>query len=106
MSNSALSAISGLSLNSANYKEAIDILQQCYGNTQVLISAHMTKFVQLPKIKAASDVKGLRIMYDQIEISVRNLKSLDIDITTYGSLLVPLLNDKTLKLRKTLKHYT
>ena len=58
----------------------------------------MTKFVQLSKIKSASDVKGLQILYDQIEISVRNLKSLDIDITTYGSLLVPLLNDKTLKL--------
>ena len=33
-------------------------------------------------------------MYDQIEISVRNLKPLDIDITTYGSLLVPFLNLK------------
>ena len=96
LSNSALSAISGLSLNSANYKEAIDILQQRYGNTQVLISAHTTKFVQLPKIKSSSDVKGLRNMYDQTEISVRNLKSLDIDVTTYGSVLVPFLNDKLL----------
>ena len=33
-------------------------------------------------------------MYDQIKISVRNLKSLDIDITTYVLLLVPLLNEK------------
>ena len=33
-------------------------------------------------------------MYDQIEISVQNLKSLDTDITMYGSLLVPLLNEK------------
>ena len=49
----------------------------------------MTKFVQLPKLKSSSDVKGLQNMYDQIEISVWNLKSLDIDITTYGSLLVP-----------------
>ena len=94
LSNSALSAISGLSLISTNYKEAIDILQQRYGNTQVSISAHMTKFVQLPKITSSSNEKGLRNMYDQIEISARNLKSLDIDITTYGSLLVPLLNDK------------
>ena len=54
----------------------------------------MTKFVQLPKITSSSDVEGLRNMYDQIEISPRNLKSLDIDITTYGSLLVPLLNEK------------
>ena len=74
MSNSALSAISGLSLNSANYKEAIDILQQRYGNTQVLISAHMTKFVQLPKIKSSSDVKGLRNIYQQIEIKCSKLK--------------------------------
>ena len=29
-----------------------------------------------------------------MKLSVRNLKSLDINITTYGSLLVPLLNDK------------
>ena len=94
LSNSALSAISGLSLNSANCKKATDILQQRYGNTQVLISAHMIKFVQLLKIKSSSDVKGLRNMYHQIEISVWSLKSLDIDITTFGSLLVPLLNDK------------
>ena len=94
MADSALSAISGLSLNSENYKEAIDILQQRYGNIQVLICAHMTKFVELPKIKYSTDVKGLRKMYDQIEISVRNLKSLDIDINTYGLLLVPLLNEK------------
>ena len=105
LSNSAFSAISGLSLNSANYKEAIDILQQGYGNIQVLISSHMTKFVLLPKIKSSSDIKGLRNMYDQIEISVRNLKSLGIDITAYGSLLVLLLNQKLpLKLRVILSH--
>ena len=74
---SALSAISGLSLNS-----------------KVLTSAHITQFVQLPKIKSSSDVKGLRNMYDQTEISVRDLKPLDIDIPTYGSLLVPFLNLK------------
>ena len=34
-------------------------------------------------------------MYDQIEICVRNSKSLDIEITTYGSLVVPVLNDKS-----------
>ena len=96
MSTSALSAISGLSLNWANYKKAIDILQQRYRRTQVLLSVHMTKFVQLPKTKPSSGVKGLQNMYGQIGISVQNLKSLDIDITTYGSLLVPLLNDKLL----------
>ena len=63
LSNSALSPLSGLSLNSASYKQAIDILQQHRRNTQVLIKAHMTKFVQLLKIKSSCDVKGLRNMY-------------------------------------------
>ena len=44
--------------------------------------------------KSSSEVKGQWNMYDQIESSVPNLKSLYIDITTYGSILVPLLNNK------------
>ena len=94
MSNSALSTISRLPLSSANYKEATNILQQLYGNTQVLVSAHLRKFVQLPKIKSSSDVKELQNRYDQIVIIVWNLKSLEIDITKYGSLLALLPNEK------------
>ena len=33
-------------------------------------------------------------MYDQIEISVRNLGSLDILPSSYGALLIPVLNEK------------
>ena len=33
-------------------------------------------------------------MYDQIEVCVRNLKALNIDIATYGTTLVPFLNEK------------
>ena len=66
----ALSTISRLPLSSANYKEAINILQQLYGKAQVLVSANLRKFVQLPKIKSSSDVKELQNRYDQIEIIV------------------------------------
>ena len=41
LSDSALQSINGLSLNATNYKEAIEILHERYGNKQVLISAHM-----------------------------------------------------------------
>ena len=34
----------------------------------------------------------LRKMYDQIEISIRNLGSLDILPSSYGALLIPVLN--------------
>ena len=33
-------------------------------------------------------------MYDQTEVCVRNIKALDIDITTYGAILVLFLNGK------------
>ena len=94
LSDSALQSINGLSLNATNYKEAIDILHQRYGNKQVLISAHMQKLEKLPRIKSSNDINGLRKMYDQTKFCVRNLKALNIDIATYGAILVPFLNGK------------
>ena len=51
----------------------------------------MKWFVQLPVITNNNDVFGLRNLYDQVESSVRNLKSLQVDTSGYGALLVPLL---------------
>ena len=44
---SAKSCISGLSLSSAYYFEAIELLKQRYGNPQILINAYIKRFVQL-----------------------------------------------------------
>ena len=60
LSDSALQSINGLSLNATNYKEAIEILHERYGNKQVLISAHMQKLEKLPRIKSSNDISGLR----------------------------------------------
>ena len=91
---SAKLKISGLSLSSENYKEAIDLLKQCYGNTQVLINAFVKKFVQLPAVQNSNNVECLRLFYDQVETSVQNLKTLGVEISTYDSLLIPLLTEK------------
>ena len=88
----ANAAISGLSLSATNFVEAIELLKDCCGNNQILISAYMKKFVLLPKIKNGNDIKGN--LYDQIESSVRNLQTLKVDTNSYGSLLVPLINEK------------
>ena len=34
------------------------------------------------------------VFYDQVETSVRNLKTLGVEIKPYGSLLIPLLTEK------------
>ena len=57
LEDSALSAISGLILSAENYGQALEILQARYGNDQVLISAYMEKFVQIPKIQKSNDIK-------------------------------------------------
>ena len=91
---SAKRCISGLPLSSANYFEAIELLKQSYGNPQMLINAYMKRFVQLTVIKNNNDVFELRKLYNQVESSVRNLKSLQINTSGYGALLVPLLIEK------------
>ena len=88
----ALAAISGLSLSSENYKQAVAILKNRYGNEQVLISAHMESMLRIKKIKSKENVRGLRTLYNHIENCVRNLKSFKIDSASYGSPLIPILN--------------
>ena len=78
-----MQSINGLSLNATNYKEAIEILHDT-----------LQKLEKLTRIKSSNDISGLGKMYDQIEVCVRNLKALNIDIATYGAILVPFLNGK------------
>ena len=62
--------------------------------TYVHTCAHMQKLEKLPRVKSSNDINGLRKMYDQIEVCVRNLKAFIIAIATYGAILVPFLNGK------------
>ena len=90
---SALYIASGLSLSSSNYNHAVKLSHERYGNTQVFINAYMKKFVTIPPVKNERDVRGLRQLYDEVKTSVRYLRTLNLDTSTYGSLLVPLLNE-------------
>ena len=90
---SALCIVSGLSLSSSNYKNAVQLLQEYYGNTQVLINFCMKKLVTIPTVKNDREVRGLNKLYDEVETSVRNRRTLNVDISTYGSLLVLLLKN-------------
>ena len=54
----------------------------------------MKKFVSLNNVKSVHDVKYLRKIFDTFESSIRNLKTLKVEVNLYNSLLVPLLNTK------------
>ena len=94
LTSSASECVSGLTLSNANYAEAIRLLQERFGNTQLLINAYMESFVKLPVVKSMNQVAELRVTYDQLETTVRNLKTVNVEIETYGSFLVPLLTQK------------
>ena len=56
-----------------------------------MISAHMSKLLNLTPVKKSSDLNALRQLYDECEIQIRSLESLGVMSETYGSLLCPIL---------------
>ena len=94
LSDDAKECVSGLDLTDENYEEAKRILNDRFGNPQVVIAAHMESLVNLPAVTSLSNVSQLRKMYDQVEVSIRNLKSLNMPPASYGALLIPVLNEK------------
>ena len=89
----AATTIQSLALTAANYNSAVQLLNQRFGNKQVIISSHMDALLKLTAV-SSHDVKGLRKTYDKIEAHVRGLQALDVPTSTYGSLLVPVLMSK------------
>ena len=71
-------AISGLLLSNENYKVAVALLKERFGDIQSIINSHYVELVNLPM--AINSPKGLRLLYDQIEQHLRSLEALKQDI--------------------------
>ena len=84
---SAHSAVKGFTMTSGNYKEVIDVLHECFGSKDVIISSHMDVLLELPLVNN-SDPKRLRSVYDFIGTEHQGLKTLGISSKEYGSLLL------------------
>ena len=62
----AYEAIAGLTLSSANYVEAIDILKKRFRD-QLIILRHMETLLNTVIITSDQNVRGLRRLYDNVE---------------------------------------
>ena len=69
-------------------------MEQRYGNKQLIISSHRDNLLQLPVVGSVNDVKGIRQLYEKIEIHIRGLQALGVEAQQHGSLLVPVLLSK------------
>ena len=87
-------AIQGISYDKDNYANAVDALKTRFGNKQLRISAHMKELQNISGVNSLNDVEGLRRMYDALEMNITNLKELEVDVTTYGSLLIAIIFDR------------
>lgn len=90
----ALDAVSGFTLSEANYDNAIEILKQRFGRTDLVISAHVQKLLSIETVRNITNIKALRKLFDDCEIQIRSLESLNVTSGSYGSLLTPIILQK------------
>ena len=93
MGRNALQCIEGFPLAHDNYIEALKLLKERYGNTQLIISTYMNKLINLDKV-ISCDVTQLRRLYDQIENNFRALSTVGITAEHFGPLLIPIVLEK------------
>ena len=67
----ALDSIDALTLSSANYQQAIDIISKRFGNKQLIISKHMDTLLNIDAISSDRNFNDLRRLYDHTESHAR-----------------------------------
>ena len=85
----ASQAIQGLALSSDNYDSAVELLEQRFGKTQKIISAHMEEILKL-QLCLTDCPSSLQFLYDKLSVHVQGLSSLGVSSQERGSLLIPI----------------
>ena len=94
LSGEAARLIAGMSMTNNNFKEALDLMEKRFGNKQIIINSHMEALMKIYPVRYSDDTKGLRALYDRVEMNLRSLKGLGVSSDAYGCLLVPVLKAK------------
>lgn len=76
----AAKVISGLTLTNENYQETIRLLQECYGQNQIIINGHYASLMDLPA--SSSQTTSLHMSYAMIEKHLRSLQAMGEDVNT------------------------
>ena len=67
--------IAGISIANEGYDVAIQILQERFGNKEVIIEALYAKLQRLPKATASNKFSDIKYTYDVIERLLRQLEA-------------------------------
>nr|XP_047123002.1 uncharacterized protein LOC105849194 [Hydra vulgaris] len=90
--NASLS-IQGLAITGENYRTAIKILKERFGDEQVMISAHMDALLNIQPTQS-NKVSEIRTIFDLVEIHTKNLELLNVNSENFGPVLVSVIVSK------------
>ena len=90
----AKSVIAGMSVTDAHYETAINLLKKRFGKTEVIQRAHINHLMNLAPVYNERNTSRLRTLHDQIEAHFRGLEAQGVDMSTYSSIVVPILMEK------------
>ncbi|XP_043199674.1 uncharacterized protein LOC122369203 [Amphibalanus amphitrite] len=89
----AARCVAGLSLTSANYQVACDLLSKRFGKPEVIIFNHVQQLLAITG-PLSSTSQSLRSLIDNVLIHVRSLSALEVTGDKYGIFLVPMILSK------------
>ncbi|GFR28235.1 integrase catalytic domain-containing protein [Trichonephila clavata] len=84
-------AIRSLTLTPENYAKAVKILEDRFGRKELIVDYHMNRLLNLSPVRKSFDVIALRKLYDQLEINIKGLESLEIFPDSYSCFLFPII---------------
>ena len=73
----AKQAVSGILLSYENYRVAIDLLKERFGDKQTVINSHYSELINLTP--ASNNTKSMQSLYDLMEKNLRSLDALNQD---------------------------
>lgn len=74
MSGEAYKTVSELALTEDNYDHSLDLLKKKYGKTDILINNFINQLLEIEPV----NIKLLRDLYDECEVSIRNLQAIGV----------------------------
>ena len=94
MTGEAEKCIEGINLTAHNYAEALKILDERFGNKQLIISKHMEQLLKLERVRSSANFRELRSLYDRITVHLRSLSPFEIDSEHFGPMLISVVMEK------------
>ncbi|XP_075723992.1 uncharacterized protein LOC142766061 [Rhipicephalus microplus] len=89
----AAAAICGFPTSEACFADAIVLLEERFGDRKRIKQHHLSALRNLPHIKSGSDVRGLRRLYDAVQLNIRCATALNVPTLSFSAMLIDILQE-------------